>query len=54
MLNYAVHAKADSLYNTPPVFAVYMACLVTRWLKKKAALPKWTAAPKSAQASFMT
>ncbi len=35
MLNYAVHAKADSLYNTPPVFAVYMACLVTRWLKKE-------------------
>ena len=35
MLNYAVHAKAGSLYNTPPVFAIYMACLVTRWLKKE-------------------
>ena len=23
MLNYAVHAENDSLYNTPPVFAVY-------------------------------
>lgn len=33
MLNYAVHAKADSLYNTPPVFCIYMAMLTFRWLK---------------------
>jgi len=31
-LNYAVHAKGDSLYNTPPSFAVYMVGLVAKWL----------------------
>jgi phosphoserine aminotransferase len=32
MLNYAVHAENDSLYNTPPVFAIYVLGLVMRWL----------------------
>jgi len=32
MLNYAVHAENDSLYNTPPVFAVYATGLVMKWL----------------------
>jgi phosphoserine aminotransferase len=32
MLNYAVHAEHGSLYNTPPVFAVYALGLVMRWL----------------------
>ena len=32
MLNYAVHAENGSMYNTPPVFAIYMLGLVTRWL----------------------
>ena len=32
MLNYKVHAEHRSLYNTPPVFAVYVVMLVTRWL----------------------
>jgi phosphoserine aminotransferase len=32
MLNYAVHAENRSLYNTPPVFAVYALGLVMKWL----------------------
>ena len=32
MLNYAVHAENGSMYNTPPVFAIYTLGLVTRWL----------------------
>jgi phosphoserine aminotransferase len=32
MLNYAVHAENASLYNTPPVFAVYTLGLVMKWL----------------------
>ena len=32
MLNYAVHAEHGSLYNTPPVFAVYAIGLVMGWL----------------------
>lgn len=34
MLNYAVQAKNDSLYNTPPCFSIYISMLVFRWLKK--------------------
>lgn len=33
MLKYSVHAKNDSLYNTPPCFSIYMSLLVFRWLK---------------------
>jgi phosphoserine aminotransferase len=32
MLNYRVQAEHKSLYNTPPVFAIYIVMLVTRWL----------------------
>ena len=32
MLNYAVHAENGSMYNTPPVFAVYATGLVMKWL----------------------
>ena len=38
MLNYAVHARNGSLYNTPPVFAIYMLGLVTRWLLQQGGL----------------
>ena len=33
MLNYAIHDKNDSLYNTPPCFPIYVSMLVFRWLK---------------------
>ncbi len=33
MLKYKTQADADSLYNTPPTFAIYMAMLTFRWLK---------------------
>lgn len=32
-LNYANHVAADSLYNTPPTYAIYLMNLVLRWLK---------------------
>ena len=34
MLSYATHAKNSSLYNTPPVFAVYMLGLVLEWIEE--------------------
>ena len=34
MLYYSVHIKAGSMYNTPPVFPVYVSLLTMRWLKK--------------------
>ena len=39
MLNYAIHAENDSLYNTPPVFAVYALGLVMKWLLAQGGLP---------------
>jgi len=39
MLNYAVHAENDSLYNTPPVFDVYATGLVMKWLLALGGLP---------------
>lgn len=34
MLDYALQAKNDSLYNTPPVFSIYVSMLNLQWLKK--------------------
>jgi phosphoserine aminotransferase len=33
MLDYKLQAEKQSLYNTPPVFAIYMVRLVLKWLK---------------------
>jgi phosphoserine aminotransferase len=35
ILDYRNHIKEGSMLNTPPVFAVYVAMLTLRWLKKK-------------------
>lgn len=32
MLDYRVHVAQGSIYNTPPVFSIYVVLLVTRWL----------------------
>jgi Phosphoserine aminotransferase len=37
IMKYSTQAEADSLYNTPPCFAVYMAMLTFRHLKNSAA-----------------
>ncbi len=34
ILRYATHAKASSLYNTPPVFAVYLLNLTLGWIEE--------------------
>jgi phosphoserine aminotransferase len=34
MLDYRLHAAAHSIYNTPPVFAIYVTMLVARWLRQ--------------------
>lgn len=38
MLSYKTHADKLSLYNTPPVFAVYIVRLVLEWIKKQGGL----------------
>jgi phosphoserine aminotransferase len=34
MLDYRLQAENDSLYNTPPVFGIYVLMLIGRWLKQ--------------------
>lgn len=34
MLDYQVHIKGESMYNTPPVFPIYVTLLTLQWLKK--------------------
>ncbi len=38
MLQYAVHVENKSMYNTPPVFAIYIMRLVLTWLLKQGGL----------------
>lgn len=33
MLRYEIHAQNDSMYNTPPVFPIYVSLLTLRWLR---------------------
>ena len=35
MLDYSVHLSKGSMFNTPPVFPVYVSLLTLRWLKSK-------------------
>ncbi len=34
MLDYRTHIKKNSMFNTPPVFSIYVSMLTLRWLKK--------------------
>ncbi len=38
MLDYKTHADSESMYNTPPTYAWYIAGLVFEWLKQKGGL----------------
>lgn len=38
IMNYQKHIDANSLLNTPPVFAVYVAMLTLRWIKQEGGL----------------
>ena len=38
MFDYKIHADNNSMYNTPPTFAIYMAGLVFKWLKARGGL----------------
>ena len=46
MLNYATVIGADSMYNTPPCFCIYMMGLVLEWLEKGSGWAGRHAAPQ--------
>lgn len=39
ILRYSTHADNNSLYNTPPTFAIYLARNVLQWIKEQGGLP---------------
>jgi phosphoserine aminotransferase len=40
MLNYKIHAEGESMFNTPPVFPVYVSMLTLRWLERNGGVAK--------------
>jgi phosphoserine aminotransferase len=40
MLNYKIHVEGESMFNTPPVFPVYVSMLTLRWLEKNGGVAK--------------
>ncbi|MGD7043289.1 3-phosphoserine/phosphohydroxythreonine transaminase [Jeotgalibacillus proteolyticus] len=52
MLDYATHVKANSLYNTPPTFGIYMVGLVLEWIESLGGLDELEARNKE-KASFL-
>ncbi|MBW3604018.1 MAG: 3-phosphoserine/phosphohydroxythreonine transaminase [Actinobacteria bacterium] len=43
-LRYGIHADKDSLYNTPPVFSIWVTGKVLRWIRDSGGLKAMTAA----------
>ncbi|HOL96812.1 MAG TPA: aminotransferase class V-fold PLP-dependent enzyme, partial [bacterium] len=39
MLQYRIHVKNNSLYNTPPTFGIYVCGLVLDWIEAEGGLP---------------
>lgn len=52
MLDYGVHVREKSLYNTPPVFGIYVLGLVAKWMKAQGGLAAIGAA-NAAKASLV-
>ncbi|MBM3495783.1 MAG: 3-phosphoserine/phosphohydroxythreonine transaminase, partial [Armatimonadetes bacterium] len=47
MLSYRVHEREDSVYNTPPVFGVYIVRLVCKWIEEQGGVAAMEAANKA-------
>lgn len=43
LFDYQIHAKNDSMYNTPPTYAMYITGLVLQWLKQRGGLERMEA-----------
>lgn len=52
MLDYSVHIKGDSMYNTPPVFPIYVSMLTMKWLKDNGGIP-WIEKINNAKAAAL-
>lgn len=52
MLDYQVHIKGGSMYNTPPVFPIYVTLLTLQWLKKMGGI-NWIADLNTKKANLL-
>ena len=52
MLDYQVHIKGGSMYNTPPVFPIYVTLLTLQWLKKNGGIA-WIEGVNNAKAEAL-
>lgn len=52
MLDLKVHHDKDSMFNTPPVFSIYVSMLTLEWLKKNGGL-NWMQARNEAKAKLI-
>ena len=52
MLDYQVHIKGGSMYNTPPVFPIYVTLLTLKWLKQNGGIA-WIEKINQQKADFL-
>jgi phosphoserine aminotransferase len=52
MLDYRTHIKAESMFNTPPVFPIYVSMLTLRWLKENGGI-NWIEGVNQAKADLI-
>ena len=51
-VNYSIHSKNNSLYNTPPTLAIYLLSLVLDWAKEQGGVEKIAEINEKRQKSF--
>jgi phosphoserine aminotransferase len=54
MFSYKVHAENGSMYNTPPVFAIYVSMLTLNWIKSKGGIGALAAENKAKSKALYT
>jgi len=52
MLDYTTHIKKESMFNTPPVFPIYVSILTLEWLKKNGGV-EWIEKVNNAKAELL-
>lgn len=52
MLDYTTHIKKESMFNTPPVFPIYVSMLTLEWLKKNGGI-EWIEKINNAKAELL-
>ncbi len=52
MLDYTTHIKKESMFNTPPVFPIYVSMLTLEWLKKNGGV-QWIEKMNTAKAELL-